>query len=155
MRGHEVEPQADWVPFWWSDNEKETDACGASPLEIKKAPGRLVGTRVPFVYLVAGTGFEPVTAGSFRQCVAAVGANGACGIDVPKAVMESTLLGLFLYDSDRGLTFNDGDPLRFDGLFEGEAFEGFFHLDPTLFNLLRFFQLSVFRHSLLTHPYLH
>ena len=78
--------------------------------------------------------------------------------------MERTLLGLFLYDSDRRLIpndserrliLNDGDPLRFDGLFEGEAFKGFFHLDPTLFNLLRFFQLSVFRHSLLTHRYLH
>ena len=69
--------------------------------------------------------------------------------------MESTLLGLFLYDSDRGLTLDDGDPLGFDGFFEGETFEGFFHLEPTLFNLLRFFQLSVFRHSLLTQLYLH
>lgn len=74
-------------------------------------------------------------------------------------MLERTLLGLFLDDCDRRLALHDGDRglspdnregLRFCGLLEGEAFQCFFHLEPTLFDVLRFLQFSVFRHSSLT-----
>ena len=61
--------------------------------------------------------------------------------------MKSTLLGLLLYDYDRGLILNYGDRLRFDGLLQGGGLHRFFQLEPTLFDVLRFFQLTVSRHS--------
>jgi len=57
---------------------------------------------------------------------------------------------LFLHDAERGLVGNDGERLRSGRLLEGEAFKCFFHLEPTLFDVLRFFQLAVFRHACFT-----
>ena len=81
--------------------------------------------------------------------MAAVGADGAGGVDVALARLEDTLLGLFAcrghygcrrhrYDRDYGRRLDSSSFL------EREALQGFFHLEPTLFDVLRFFQLTVF-----------
>ena len=88
----------------------------------------------------------------------AVRANGTRGIDVSKAVLESALLERSPGDGHR-LLFERSpgdvhrlllDSLLSGSLLKGEAFQCFLHLDPPLFDILRFFQLTVFRHSRIT-----
>ena len=99
--------------------------------------------------------------------MAAVGADGTGGIDVSTAVMKGALLRLSPRDIHRlvfGALFqgdvfqrlallSPGESYRLHlgglhlcGLLQGGGLHCFFQLEPTLFDVLRFFQLTVSRH---------